>query len=471
LTVAFREKKKRDKMSFDLLAEMERDGFSHVRKASSCGDQYNGHCILDCGGIGHDRLRVQPNYGAYGRFACTICGCKGSGVDYLMLKRGMAKNDALKAVGWKPKDGSEPHYTIPRHVLNGKIPATHDAPGEKWQSSGRAFTEYCESVLWSDQGIAALEYLHSRGLRDETIKLARIGYNPGELYRPGDRWSVTGKVRLAQGITIPWFIEGGLWRITIRDESVASGDGRYKQVKGGSNGLYLADYLGYRDRPVVVCEGELDALSIAQECGHEVVAVATGTTSGSHTTRWIAELARCERVYIAFDAEDKGDNAATWWLERLGHAQRLRPWWADANQMLQDGVNLLDWLQPCLPPPHIEVEPSLCGVCLDANIETVATHEHEDLMYCAEHAALVPKKTTREAVAQFWKEACPQGWRIEVFTREEWDRKEQKGTIENKPAPKVQTDDRDYWTRTRDYLAKTDFYEQFDAANKRRAEA
>ena len=42
---------------------------------------------------------------------------------------------------------------------------------------------------------------------------------------------------------------------------------------------------------------------------------------------------------MAFDAErDKGDADAEWWIQRLGNAQRLRPLWSDANQMLQDGV-------------------------------------------------------------------------------------------------------------------------------------
>ena len=53
-------------------------------------------------------------------------------------------------------------------------------------------------------------------------------------------------------------------------------------------------------------EGEFDALSLAQECGNFISVVATGTTQGSHTPRWIAQLARKERVFVALDAEEKG---------------------------------------------------------------------------------------------------------------------------------------------------------------------
>jgi 5S rRNA maturation endonuclease (ribonuclease M5) len=336
-------------MTFDLLAEMERDGFSSSRKSTSRSGQYNGHCIFSCGGLGNDRLRVQPNYGDYGWFACNVCGTKGTGIDYLMVKRGWSKQEALQYVGWKPRDGSEPKFIIPRHVLAGEVNPTHEAPCGKWQTSAKAFVKYCQDTLWSEQGQDALDYLRGRGLKDETIKVAQLGYNPAKLRQSAEKWGLKKHNILAQGIVIPWFFgEAEIWRITIRDESLPEGskEGRYKQVAGGSNGLYFGFLLSY-DRPVIVVEGEIDALSIAQEAGHDVSVVATGSTEGSHTARWIAALAQKDLVLVAFDAEEKGDKAAQWWLDRLENAHRLRPWWKDANQMLQDGVDLLnDWILP-----------------------------------------------------------------------------------------------------------------------------
>ena len=334
-------------MTFDLLAEMERDGFSSSRKSNSRSGQYNGPCILpSCGGVGNDRLRFQPNVSEYGWFACNVCGTKGTGIDYLMIKRGWGKHEALKYVGWKPRDGSEPKFIIPRNVLAGEVNPTHEAPCKEWQTSAKAFVDYSVNLLWSEQGQEALDYLHSRGLKDETINAAQLGYNPAKLRQSADKWGLKRHSILAQGIVIPWFIGEDLWRITIRDETVAEGNNRYKQVTGGSNGLYLGYLLGY-DRPVIITEGEFDALSIAQEAGHDVSVVATGSTEGSHTARWIAALARKDMVLVAFDAEEKGDKAAQWWMDRLENAHRLRPWWNDANQMLQDGIDLLnDWILP-----------------------------------------------------------------------------------------------------------------------------
>ncbi|HEX7733647.1 MAG TPA: hypothetical protein VF458_02245 [Ktedonobacteraceae bacterium] len=45
---------------------------------------------------------MQPRYGRYGWFACNQCQRLVSAVDYLMLKRGLSKWEALQYVGWQP---------------------------------------------------------------------------------------------------------------------------------------------------------------------------------------------------------------------------------------------------------------------------------------------------------------------------------------------------------------------------------
>jgi DNA primase len=328
-------------MRYDLLAEIEQDT-RLKRTSSSRGGQYNGPCPW-CGGL--DRFRVQPHYGAYGFFACNQCRRSGTAIDYLMLRRGYSKQYALATVGWKPKDGRNPSYSIPYYAQQ-SCPHWEEPP-EQWQHAAMAFYQACQRALWSERGRAALDYLRRRGLSDETIRKASLGYHPGQWRAPANQWG--RRTWLAQGIVIPWLIEGGIWRLTIRDERVIEGNRRYLQVSGGSNGLYLVQSLLLKRPAVVLTEGEFDALSIAQECGDLVAVVATGTTKGSHTPRWISFLAQQGRVFVAFDAErDKGDVDAQWWTRRLGNAQRLRPLWNDANQMLQDGVNLREWISAAL---------------------------------------------------------------------------------------------------------------------------
>lgn len=324
----------------DLLALLEQDGFKAVRRSTSRGGQYNGSCPW-CGG--DDRFRVQPHHGDYGWYACNVCTHKGNAIDYLMERRGFSKHEALLAVGWKPKDGSEPHFITPTSALDER--PQWDEPRERWQQAAKEFFLACQETLWSEAGRSALDYLRGRGLMDSTIKFALLGYHAQEAYGAAHAWGRPRPVKLWQGIVIPWLYQGNVWRLTIRDEQIAQGNGRYRQVSGGSNGLYLADSLALKRPAVVVTEGEFDALSVAQTCGKHVAVVATGTTQGGHTPRWIGLLARQEHALIAFDGEEKGDVAANWWVARLNNARRLRPLWKDANQMLQDGADLWnEWI-------------------------------------------------------------------------------------------------------------------------------
>lgn len=347
-------------MESDLLTLIEQDGFRTVRRSTSRGGQYNGSCPFpDCGGT--DRFRAQPNHGTYGWFACNQCGRKGSAIDYLILKRGYSKQEALATVGWCSTDGSTPHFTIPTYAYQ-EQPRWQEPPAQ-WQEAATDFYRMCQRVLWSPHGAAALAYLRRRGLSDAIIKHAFLGYHPRPERGSSHLWGKA--VWLAQGIVIPWFVAKNVWRITIRDETASEGQHRYTQVAGGSNGLYLADFL-QRKRPVtVLTEGEFDALSIVQCCRDLVAVVATGTTQGSHTPRWVSLLAQQQRVLVAFDAEETGDRTAMWWVKRLGNAQRLRPCWKDASQMLQDGGDLRAWIlsgiNTAAPPPRQGVAAVPCS--------------------------------------------------------------------------------------------------------------
>jgi DNA polymerase I len=357
------------------------DGFIVAATSMSRGGQWNGSCPF-CGGT--DRFRIQPSQGTYGWFACNQCGRKGSAVDYLILKRGLSKRDALAVVGWTPRDSGPPRFQIPDAVFD--MRPQWDEPPQYWQEGALDFCQHCQRVLWSERGRDALAYLRHRGLTDATIKTAQLGYHPHETYGPARVWGRA--VRLSPGIVIPWFFESRLWRLTLRDIRFTSGSRRYTQVAGGSNGLYLADSLALKRPLVVMTEGELDALSVAQECSDRVAVVATGTTQGSHTPRWVAMLAQQAQVLIAFDAEDTGDRAARWWMERLENAQRLRPWWKDVNQMLQDGADLPEWLatglgereavQPLPTAPEIATRCCRCGA-------EVEYYSDQGIAYCARH--------------------------------------------------------------------------------------
>jgi hypothetical protein len=292
------------------------------------GPEYAGPCPF-CKD-GDDRFRVWPEHSkGRGRFWCRVCGRSGDAIDYLQGVDGLSYPEAVKALGGDVASRPTAHRQIvPRP------PERLAPPDEKWQSAARTFVEEARSRLWTDKGTKGLTYLHERGFDDETIRAAGLGYNDRYQRQLRSDWglepSSDGKthVWLSGGIVIPWEIGDDLWKVNIRLISAGKTNGRSTQ----------------KSRPVVLAEGELDALTITQFAGDLVVAVATGSTSGARRPKWIARLAVPPRVLVAFDAEDKGDEASTYWLDVLPNAKRWRPYWKDANAMAQDGADVRGWI-------------------------------------------------------------------------------------------------------------------------------
>jgi hypothetical protein len=181
--------------------------------------------------------------------------------------------------------------------------------------------------------------LHSRGLRDETIKGAHLGYNGTDRRELGKPWGLDRAVWLPRGIVIPWEVEGKLWALSIRRPA---GEPKYLTVAGSANALYGADELQPRGAAVLV-EGVFDALSVRQAAGDLVAAVACGTGGARHPM-WIARLALCSVVLVAFDADDAGEKAAQWWLSVLRNAKRWRPYFDDPAALAAAGMDLRFWV-------------------------------------------------------------------------------------------------------------------------------
>ena len=128
------------------------------------------------------------------------------------------------------------------------------------------------------------------------------------------------------------------------------GETKYIGPAGFANALYNAGSVRL-ERPVVLVEGEIDALTIVQACGEQIAAVATGSTCGARRGAWVAKLALAPLVLVAFDADKPGadgspgagDSAAAWWLNALPNALRWRPLLHDVNS-LPDPEDVRSWV-------------------------------------------------------------------------------------------------------------------------------
>ena len=316
--------------------------------ANTHGGEYAGPCP-QCGG--EDRFRVWPDHpdSDTGRYWCRQCDWSGDGIQYLRDVHGLSFPEACEELGAthkldKPTKG-RPRRRRQRKKTPPKPRKVHRPPDGQWQERAVGLAIACYDRLYTDEGAKALAYLRSRGLSDAIIYRACLGYHPADTYETPEQWGLQRDtdVWLPRGITIPWQVAEPsdylLWRLKVRR---ATEDPKYMQVPGGSRGLYMAQTIR-PGRVLVLCEGELDALSVLQ--GARVPAVATGSATGAQLTQWRARMAMASRVLVAFDADETGDDKASWWTEHLPHAVRLRPTRHDVNEMLAAGDDVAAWVQ------------------------------------------------------------------------------------------------------------------------------
>jgi DNA primase len=315
------------------------------KMASTQGGEYAGPCPW-CGGT--NRFRVWPHRHKPG-YWCRRCLRQGDALQFLRDWQGLSYREACQRLGLLPATGSRPG--APRPL---PMPRLASPPSPTWQAQACTFTEACARTLWSAAGARARAYLAARGLDPEVIREARLGYHAVEQHAPREAWGLEARAKpiwLPAGLVVPWWVEGGLWRVEIRRLGAVK-TARYVTVAGSGKTLYRGDTL-QPGQPALLVEGGLDALALAQEAGDLAAIVAAGGTTGGRLEPWIGRLSRASRVLVAFDADAAGDAAAAWWVRALrGTGRRWRPYWNDPNAMLQAGADLRLWVREglALPP-------------------------------------------------------------------------------------------------------------------------
>ena len=252
------------------------------------GGEYHGPCPF-CGGT--KRFRVQPERNFW---RCRECEKHGDAIAYLVETGAMSPQEAGRARRGHAVRLQSGNYA--RRFAPPSPPSPTYPPDAAWQSAAFEFVALSQARLWSADGARARAYLHWRGLTEETISDAGLGFNTDT--RIGD-----------YGIVIPWFVAESLWKVNIRRPR---GKPKYRPLKGGGNALYNADGLN-KHLPAVMVEGELDAILIEQIAGDIVVPVATGAATHSRRPVWIAQLALCPGVLVVFDSDAAGEAAREYW--------------------------------------------------------------------------------------------------------------------------------------------------------------
>lgn len=324
-----------------ILELIQSDGFQSKKVATTRGGEYHGPCPF-CGG--KDRFRIQP---ARDRFYCRACEKSGDSIQYLKDFKGMKYFEALAFLGREPSFIKKP--TPP--VLVPKAAA--QAPPETWQEKAFTFAMQAQVRLWENAGAKMRQWLHTeKGLSDETIKRACLGYSPADIYEPRATWGLEpayndqGKEKkqwIPAGLVIPLIANDKIQRLRIRCDN--PGDGPRYIVVSGSNTTPLI--IGQNKAAVVIVESELDALLLAQEAGDLCGTVALGSAQAKPDTQTHTILKDTPLILIALDTDEAGAKASwNFWPETYG--QKVKRWptiqGKDASEAKVNGLDLRTWI-------------------------------------------------------------------------------------------------------------------------------
>lgn len=189
---------------------------------------------------------------------------------------------------------------------------------------------------------AVLEYLHSRGFDDETIR----------------RFSL-GVVHIREGggsepaVGIPYFHNNKPTLIKMRNLAMKKDDRKFRRYPtGAASILFNVDAVKGRSQ-VIAVEGEMDAISLYQFGFPNVCSTSLGAKKDL-PQEWIEALADADDIVLWYDEDEVGQDSVAHLVERLGsHRCRVahipdslaeivekktgtRP--KDANDLLKAGV-------------------------------------------------------------------------------------------------------------------------------------
>jgi len=221
--------------------------------------EYHSNCPF-CGG--EDRFITRPEEGTY---SCATrasgCGRFGDMITFLREYCGMTFWESCEELSIDPDELGDYTHSIPAQ--------SYGAPNKTWQERGISTVAKAYTLLRTSAGARGFEYWHARGVTNDTILDKGLGYIPcrdsrGSWYsEKPELWGLDtgGKlVWLYEGILIPWYMDGKLWKIDIRRVTgLRKDDRKILSITGAVDCLYNHD-LVTSSKPVVLFESALCVL-------------------------------------------------------------------------------------------------------------------------------------------------------------------------------------------------------------------
>lgn len=202
-------------------------------------------------------------------------------------------------------------------MITERIKSIRESVGKEYTKPPPEKLEKFQDALLNSQ--RGQEYLHKRGLSQDTISYFSLGYDQDK-----------------DAIAIPIFRKGEL--INIKYRLLEPKDAKYLGEANAENYIYHDRGLENTDT-VLIVEGEFDAMAAWQMGFKHVVSPASGKDSYG---AWIALLEDKKKVYIAYDNDEGGKDAAAKLAERIGNEKCFEVSYPkkDANDLLLDGGDI-----------------------------------------------------------------------------------------------------------------------------------
>jgi DNA primase len=245
------------------------------------------------------------------RWLCSSCGEKGNAVHFLAKLRNMSYDEAKSHI--ERRYGLGPAQAIgelEQEVARNLAPVVHGdvagvAPSETW------IEFFCTSWDADFSGLHALTYMEGRGFDRRILDEWEIGYDP-----------VSRRVAIAVR-DVEGHLVGFKARAIYDDQEpryLILGDSPGRQLRYGFDTYHKSHHVyGLQRVPlgsrVVVVEGELNVVAIAQKCPHLHAVGVAGAEFSERQRALIAE--RCSAVTIYFDADLAGQKGAQKVVETL----------------------------------------------------------------------------------------------------------------------------------------------------------
>lgn len=329
------------------------------RVSANKGGEYHSSCP-GCGG--EDRFHVWPEQkDNQGTYWCRQCEKAGDAIQFLIDFEGCTFPEACQRLGQDPGEKRiEPvRPAQPGKTRSNWTPKTYQSPADLWREKAEKMVAWCHDQLMGNQ--EQIKYLADRGINQQTIQAARLGWNPKNQWRPRESWGLETiyknngqkkKLWLPMGLLIPHMdSHGRVCRIKIRRPAPRDPEKpKYYVIPGSFMGSMI---LGNPDRKAwLIIEAELDALAIWQAAGDLVTVCSLGSSSTRPDAPTTEAMKKTLCILDALDYDAAGAKEEKFWSENFGE-QRERwpvPQGKDPGEAYQAGVDLREWVLAGLPP-------------------------------------------------------------------------------------------------------------------------